>query len=253
MNSRILPLIGLACLLLLPASCTTRKKVERHKSAETLRPDSGPAATTRKVTKPTPPSVGSNESMYVVDIQNQQNRPIARAKVMILTQRPEEAYMATPRQKTIAWNYRTPLHGRAMAKLEADGLPKFLWVGGEGFDAFLVDIPNASPSLDFRKIITVEIKTIVHLVVEDAQGMRVANGLITLKPNREGPAPRRSSGNLRTTRRTDDLGEVKFTRNPGEYTLIASKENGSCRLTQVFHVREGGGVTTIRLPATTPK
>ena len=132
----------------------------------------------------------------------------------------------------LAW--RTPLHGRGMAMLEADGLPKFLWVGGEGFDPFIVDIPPSTSGLDFRKVVTVEIKPILHLIIEDADGLRVANGLVGVKPKNEGPAARRSSGNIGATRRTDDLGEVKFTRNPGEYILIATKENGSCRLTRDF-------------------
>ena len=80
-------------------------------------------------------------------------------------------------------------------------------------------------------------------------GLRVANGLVVVKPKNEGPATRRSSGNIGATRRTDDLGEVKFTRNPGEYILIATKENGSCRLTRDFTFDGSGAPTTIRLPA----
>jgi len=248
MKSSTLLLTGLATLLLFPAACTT-KKVERHKPAETLRPGSGPSATTRSVTKPTPPAVAANEAMYIIDIQDQNNRPIARARLMVLTMKPEDLYMRTPRRKTVAWEYRTPLHGRGMAKLEADGLPKFLWVGGEGFDPFIVDIPPSTSSLDFRKVVTVEIKPILHLIIEDADGLRVANGLVVVKPKNEGPAARRSSGNIGATRRTDDLGEVKFTRNPGEYILIATKENGSCRLTRDFTFDGSAASTTIRLPA----
>ena len=61
MKPSSLLLAGLAAILLLPAACTT-KKVERRKPTETLRPGTGPAATNRPVTKPTPPAVAANEA-----------------------------------------------------------------------------------------------------------------------------------------------------------------------------------------------
>ncbi len=243
----------LLCLMATSAACSkSRPKNKAAQPAASLSENEGPRATTGRVEMTTIADPGPGQSLYVAYIRNQDNLPIARARVMILTEEPDGLYMREPRRKTVAYEYRTPLHGRFAGMIESDDKPKYLWVGGEGFQPHIYALPAATSGKRHEMTCPVTILPIAHLVFEDAQGMRVTNGIITLKPVAGTANARGRSDNYGTTQRCDDLGEVKFTRPKGKYTLIATKANGTCRLTTTFDFDGTREKKHFKLPAKSP-
>lgn len=253
---KTLPLtISILCLLLPAAACNKqRSTVREQEPAETLDAGAAPKATEEKVEGPPLPAVKQNETLYVIKVVDDQNRPIARARVMVLIEPPEGLEVFEPRRKTVAHEYRTALHGTSVALIESDGKPKTLWVGGEGFYPMTQPLPASTGGLRHDVTVTAEVVPILTVVLEDHQGYRVADGIVTLRPvdASSGKFANRDVSIYQRGRRTDELGEVKLTRLPGAYELIATKGNGTCRLTETVDVGNGNATMTFQLPEKTP-
>jgi len=242
----------LISLLLCCTACSKGgdNKPAQRESAASLVAGSGPQATKGKVVYPPLPTPKQDETLYVAFIRNQDNLPVARARVMVLTEEPEGLYMRQPRRKTVAYEYRTPLHGRFAAMITSDGKPKFLWVGGDGFKPHIYALPAATGGKVHKMTCPVTIVPIAKLVIQDHQGYLVANAIVTFKAVDGGNAGGRGlSDNYGNTERSDDSGQVNFTRLPGKYTLIATKETGRCRLTKIVDFDGSPTLMTFKLPS----
>ena len=107
--------------------------------------------------------------------------------------------------------------------VQSDSKPKYLWLGGNGFEPMVVKLEDAVGGLTFERTLEIEIMPIATFFILSKSGNYSNNALVTMKPAdgnnfRKGPG----SGNAGFTQRADDKGEVKFTRPPGKYIFIAS-------------------------------
>ncbi|MBT4028737.1 MAG: hypothetical protein HOE66_04950 [Planctomycetes bacterium] len=199
---------------------------------------------------PAPPKIApptGEQTLYVAMIRDKATKkPISRAKVMVLTERPTDAYMRTPRRKTVVWSYYTPLHGQASANITADGAPKFLWIGGDGFNPKLYELPSAVGGQRHDLAVEIAILPICKMKVVSSTGELCPDAIVTMKPA-DG-----SATNYGTTSRAGDDARLKFTRPPGQYTVIATKANGTCRLTTTIDFKGDPKELVMTLPSKSP-
>ncbi|NQU47039.1 MAG: hypothetical protein HQ519_00185 [Planctomycetes bacterium] len=186
---------------------------------------------------------GPTETLYLAHLRDSQDRPISGALVAVLVQRPEGMEMRQPRRKTVASENISGRDGIAYFLVESDGKEKYFWVGGDGVAPTVFKTSAAIPGKRVNTKCVVEVVPIAHLIISDNEGMRVNDAIVTFKPigasaasddAQKGNRPSQSD-NYGNTRRSDGLGEVKYTVKPGKYGLIATKDNGTCRLYKVVN------------------
>ncbi len=251
------PLLLLLALMVALPACGG-KKVSRKPKAETV--GTGPSAQTQPVAERKFKDPEANETLYLAYIRDGQDRPVAGVDVQLLVQKPEGMDMRQPRRKTVAYGAVSGRDGIANMMVESDGKDKYVWVGGDGVKPAAFKVAAATGGQTVKTKCTVKVIPVAHLIISDASGMRVNNAIVTFKPiggssssNVESTRPSQSD-NYGTTRRANGLGEVKYTYEPGKYGLIATKENGTCRLYQV--VNWDGDMSKpleFQLPATSMK
>ncbi|MCH2111322.1 MAG: hypothetical protein MK213_00560 [Planctomycetes bacterium] len=211
-------------LLLLTASCGNKPPPRDNSGiSETLRPDQAPQATDRKIEMPNIAPPKAKQSLYIAHLRNDQGQSIGGARTMLLQNKPDGLYMREPRRKDVIATYKSPLHGRVHFMAESDQKPKYLWVGGDGFDPFVKELSPATSGATDERTIEIKILPICKMVILDHLGYLVPEAIVTLKPgagNNFGQRP--GSGNVGNTQRADDAGEVSFTRPAGKYILIAA-------------------------------
>ena len=194
--------------------------------AETLRPDEAPRAISGEFSMPTIAAPNAQSALYVVHLRNQKGQAIAGARTMLLQNRPASDYMREPVRRDVIATYKSPKHGRVHFMATADNKPKYLLITGNGFQPTLIDLKSAAPGSTDERTVRIEITPICTMIILDHRGYLVDNALVTMKPA-PGSKPMRvvGSGNVGTSQRSDDAGEVKFTRPIGRYVVIASNSN----------------------------
>jgi hypothetical protein len=178
----------------------------------------------------------ADETLYLLYLRDAQNRPVQGVSAMVLQQVPEGQNILQPRRATVVGEMPSGTDGIAPIMSGADGKPKWAWVGGRGVNPpAIYPLEAATGGNTVKMTLQVPLKPIAKLVFTDQSGLRVPNGIITLKPDAPessaevGSRPNRSA-NYGTTKRSNGLGEVEYYYTPGRYRLIANKENGTCRL-----------------------
>jgi len=250
----IKPLFTVCVLILAFAvlgSCSNSSRPTADSSAgKPVTNVAGGAPTAAAGVIPAPPKIAAptgDQTLYVAMIRDKATKkPISRAKVMVLTERPTDAYMRTPRRKTVVWSYYTPLHGQASANITADGEPKFLWIGGDGFNPKLYELPAAIGGQRHDLAGEIAILPICNMKIVSSAGELCPDAIVTMKPA-DG-----SATNYGTTSRAGDDARIKFTRAPGKYTVIATKANGTCRLTTTIDFRGDPKELVMTLPSKSP-
>lgn len=246
------PVLLLAATVLL-AACGRKAPPPRAPLAETLPPGEAPQAVEGPVQMDAPPEPKPGESLYVVHLRDDQGRPVAGVRTMMLIQEPEGLYILEPRRKQVVAEFKTPKNGRVIFLVQSDGKPKTLWVGGRGFQPFTKAVPAATSQSRFETTVTVEILPILTAIIEDFQGNRVSDAIVTMRPvPGDAPLDARMAEVYKRAQRSDDLGEVKITRRPGRYNFIATKGNGTCRLTLALDWDGDPAPRTFRLPERSP-
>ncbi len=195
--------------------------------AEGIATNQAPQATKKKFPMAPLGKPAANETLYVTHLRNTKDAAIGGADAMLLTAKPTPEYMRVPRRKFVITSYRSPKHGRVHFMVQSDSKPKYLWLGGNGFEPMVVKLEDAVGGLTFERTLEIEIMPIATFFILSKSGNYSNNALVTMKPAdgnnfRKGPG----SGNAGFTQRADDKGEVKFTRPPGKYIFIASNNKG---------------------------
>ncbi len=234
--------------LLLLGGCTKPAPSNQDAIAPTLRPDQAPQATEAKVPMPAIADPGPAETLYVVHLEDSAGRAVAGVMTELLSAKPEGLDIRQPRVKTRIASYRSPLHGRVHFMVQSDSEPKWFWVGGKGFDPFVVELEPALGGQRYERTVKCEILPIANFVIEDVDGNLVANAIVTMKPVDDTG----KGSNMGTTMRSDDLGEVQFSRPPGTYLFLAKKPNGTCQLRKRIEWKGDPEPMVMRLPAKTP-
>ncbi|MDP6850988.1 MAG: hypothetical protein QGH51_04805 [Planctomycetota bacterium] len=203
--------------------------------AEGIATDKAPKAITEKVPMAKLGKPAGNETLYVAHLRNTEGAAIAGTDAMLLTEKPTAEFMRVPRRKFVIASYRSPKHGRVHFMVQSDSKPKYLWLGGNGFEPMAVKLENAVGGLSFERTIEIEIMPIATFYILDKNGDFADNALVTMKPA-DGNNFRRGSGsgNAGFTQRADDMGEVKFTRPPGKYIFVASNNRGKGKVTKTI-------------------
>ncbi len=244
MIPRSLSFLILAAFVALP-SCGG-KTTKKAPLASTVS-GTGPAETTGKIPPaPKPPIPNANQTVYVAKIvSSASGNPIGGARCMLLRNVPEPLFMRSPARRDVMWEYKTPRHGTAIATInhtpEEKKDMKYLLVTGPGFAPFITEagemIGGKTHEFTVRATITPQAKFIVRL----PNGDRAKNAVCTMKLDEDAPvvdgkmATRGGgSGNVGTTERADDLGEVSFNRKPGTYRLEFNAETGKYRHYEKF-------------------
>ncbi|MAW61373.1 MAG: hypothetical protein CMJ94_11125 [Planctomycetes bacterium] len=187
----------------------------------------------RKFAEPT-----ATQTLYLLYLRDKQNRPVQGVSAMVLVQPPEGLNINQPRRKTVVAEMPSGRDGIAPIMSEADGKPKWAWVGGKSvFPPAVYELQPAVGGQTVKMTLQVPIQPVAKLVFTDHTGMRVPNGIITFKPldgagsdvENIGDRPG-GSDNYGSTKRSNGLGEIEYPRPAGRYALIATKENGSSRL-----------------------
>ncbi len=205
-----------------------------------------------------PPAIAppaANQTLYLIHVRNAAGQVIKGARAMLLTEAPDALYMREPRKKTRIMYRYTPPYGRVEFMTEADGKPKFLVLGGDGFLPSLIQLDPATGGHTQEITVITEIMPIATVIVEDVNGNRVARPMVTMRPPTGTPSKYSVRGlkpNEGMTEIGDDLGEVKLTRPAGKYWLISSKgtaDQGTCRKYQIIDWDGGAEPMVVRLPA----
>lgn len=204
------------------AACDNGNAPLNEKPASTLVPGAAPQASDRPVQKPTYEDPAAGQTLYVVNVQTADGKPVARAKVALLNAMPEPLYMDTPVRATVMSEYVTPLHGTAPLSCVADNGARFIWVGGLGFESSVTPVENAASAARFTHTINVTILPIATLTFKDPKGGLVANAIVTIKEKETDP-------NIGHTYRSDDGGELKVTLRSGTYYIDAADDQGHHR------------------------
>ncbi len=247
-------LILLSLLIVLPACGGGTIKKRKAKPKPTL----GPSVASGPVQERTFAPPKSNETQYLLYLRDSQDRPIHKALTAILVQQPEPLAMRQPRRKTIQQEQMSGLDGLVAFTVEADGKTKYLWVGGEGITPQVIDAGIAAGGQVIKKKMSMEVIPVAKMLINDVNGYAVPNAIVTFKPLSTGKEPAGenignrpgSNANYVATLRTSLSGKVNFTRKPGRYALIATKEKGSCRLYKIVDWDgDGSKLLTFQLPA----
>ncbi len=260
MNPKSLSLLLLAAAVALPAcSGGTKKKTEL---APTIT-GSGPAVTEGPIPDPPPPAVpNANQTVWVARIVDKATgKPIGGVRCMLVREVPEPLYMREPARRNVMWEYKTPKHGvAATPALDISQEPagmRYLLISGPGFAPMIEPIGEVAGGKTYDKTFEVTITPQVKFIVRLPNGDRAKNAICTMKLDEDAPAvdgkmaSRGSgSGNVGTTERADDLGEVTFNRAPGTYRLEFSEEKGRNRYYAKFEWSgTQGEAEEVQLPA----
>jgi len=244
MIPRSLSFLLLAAMVALP-SCGGQTKKKAPVAATVS--GTGPVVTTGKIPPaPKPPIPNADQTVYVGKvIDSASGNPIGGVRCMLLRNIPEPEYMRKPARRDVMWEYKTPLHGTAIATInhtpEEPKDMKYFHISGPGFYPFYVEagemIGGKTHEFTVKATITPQVKFVVRM----PNGDRAKNAICTLKPDSDEPVVEgkmaergTASGNIGTTERADDLGEVTFNRKPGTYRLYFSAETGKHRHYEKF-------------------
>jgi hypothetical protein len=248
-------LLLLSLMLVLPAC--GGKKVTRKSQPDDI--GTGVSAQSKPAPARTFADPSANQTLYLAHVRDGQDRPVSGVMVAVLVQKPEGMDIRQPRRKTVAAEMVSGRDGIAPIMIESDGKDKYVWIGGEGIRPAVLKVPPATGGARIPTRCSVTVIPVAHMIFSDASGMRVNDGIITFKKiggsssDVESTRPSQSD-NYGTTRRCNGLGEVKYTAEPGKYGLIATKDNGTCRL---YKVVNWDGDTSkpmeFKLPATSMK
>lgn len=188
----------------------------------------------RKFADPT-----ETQTLYKLYLRDRQNRPVQGVSAMVLVQPPEGLDINQPRRKTVVAEMPSGRDGIAAIMSEADGKPKWAWVGGKAvWPPSVYPLEAATGGKTVAMTLEVPIQPVAKIILQDQAGLRVPNGIITFKPigggggsdaenigNRPG-----KSDNYGHTKRGNGMGEIDYPRPPGRYGLIATTETGTNRL-----------------------
>jgi len=174
-------------LLLLAAlfasACAPAPPPPREAAANVINLEEGPKALDAPVTeapKIAPPT--STQTLYQVHVRNAAGQIIEGCRVMLLTEIPDPLFLREPRKKTrISYHY-SPNYGRTDFMTLADGKPKYLVVGGDGFLPSVVELKPAVGGQTYELTVRTEIMPIVTVIVTDHEGNRVSQPLVTMRP-----------------------------------------------------------------------
>ncbi|MBL7008001.1 MAG: hypothetical protein ISR76_03320 [Planctomycetes bacterium] len=232
----------------------------RAREANVIDLEAGPKALSQPASKPpdvAPPT--SAQSLYLVHVRNAADQIIEGCRVMMLSEIPEPLYLREPRKKTRILYLYSPNYGRCEFMTVADGKPKYLLVGGDGFLPSVLELKPAVGGQTQELTVRTEILPIATVIIEDHQGNRVARPSVTMRPPTGTPnkyTVRGLTANEGMTEIGDDLGEVKFTRPPGKYWLVSARgpdEGGTCRRYQIIDWDGGREPMVVRLPTQSEK
>lgn len=226
-------LIG-ALLAAVPACGGTKKKkdnIDRNTDFSSVGAVDGP------VQERTFAAPGANQTLYKLYLRDKQGRPVKGVKGAILVQPPEGLDMRQPRRKTVAAEAISGSDGIAAILIDSDNKPKYGWIGGDGvFPPSAYPLEAAVGGKTIALTLEVPVEPVATLIINDHNGFRVPDAIVTFKAltgaaanDVESTRPSQSD-NYGTTRRTNGLGEVKYTYPVGRYGLIATNEKGSNRL-----------------------
>jgi hypothetical protein len=237
----------LVFLVALPACGGSKKSTA--KPADERMVSGGPAAADKPVKARIFVDPTAAQTLYLAYLRDANDKPVSGVSVQLLVQRPEGLYINEPRRKTVAYGAISGLDGIAPMMIDSDNKPKFVWVGGLGVQPVAYEVGAAVGGSRIKIRCDVTVVPIAHLIIEDASGMRVPNGIITFKPIGGEVNNRGLSDNYGKTGRTNGFGEIKFTRPAGRYGLIATKERNTCRLYQIVDWDgDGSKPLTFKLP-----
>lgn len=253
-SHRPLPFLLLAASVL-AAGCAPSPPPPRQPEGTIINLEEGPQAHDQPVTEApavAPPT--ADQSLYLVHVRNAAGQVIEGCRVMLLSQKPEPLYLREPRKKTRILYLYTPNYGRVEFMVQADGKPKYLLVGGDGFKPSVRELKPAIGGQTQEIEVVTEILPIAHLIIEDHLGNRVDRPMVTMRPPADAPNPYHIEGlapNEGMTEIGDDLGEVKLTRPVGRYLILASKgtaQKGACRHYEILDWDGRPDPIVIRLP-----
>ncbi len=248
-------LLSAACALLLLPGCLGGSKKKKPEISTGVGAGQGATVAEQPVQKAQPEPPGPNETLYICDLEDASGRPVAGVRVMLLSHKPEGLYIKEPRRASVMGTYKSPLSGRVFFKSESDGQEKYLWFGGLGLEPFVVPAGAAVGGKTYTRVQKVEILPIAKFIIKDHRGDLVADAIVTMKPTAAQNskfANRGMSANYGNTKRSDDLGVVTFSRPPGEYSFIATKANGTCRLEKTIQWDGDPTPIEVQLPERTP-
>ncbi|MCH2101414.1 MAG: hypothetical protein MK209_05790, partial [Planctomycetes bacterium] len=179
----------------------------------------------------------TNQTLYKLYLRDKQNRPVQGVSAMVLVQPPEGLNINQPRRKTVVAEMPSSKDGISAIMSEADGKPKWAWVGGKSvWPPSVYPLEPAVGGKTVAMTLSVPIQPVAKIIIQDQAGLRVPDGIITFKPiggsgdaenigNRPG-----GSDNYGHTKRGNGMGEVDYPRPPGRYGLIATTATGTKRL-----------------------
>lgn len=178
-----------------------------------------------------------NQTLYKLYLRDAQNRPVKGVMCSIVSTEPTPLEVREPRRKTVVKEVYSQSDGIAAALVDnAQGQALWAVIRGEGV------YPPASytlePAVGGRTVtmtLRVQIEPIAEIVINNPNGLRCPDAIVTFKPfNSSTPSVESSrpqqSDNYGNTLRTNGMGVVKYTRPPGKYKLIATDETGRHRL-----------------------
>lgn len=178
----------------------------------------------------------AEQTLYKLYLRDSQDRPVQGVSAMVLVQPPEGLNINQPRRKTVVAEMPSGKDGIAAIMSEADGKPKWAWVGGKS--VWPPSVYPLEPAVGGKTVavtLPVPIQPVAKIVLQDQAGLRVPNGIVTFKPigggsDAENIGNRPGSDNYGHTKRGNGMGEVDYPRPPGRYGLIATTEKGTQRL-----------------------
>lgn len=183
----------------------------------------------------------ATQTLYKLYLRDSQNRPVQGVSAMVLVQPPEGLDINQPRRKTVVAEMPSGRDGIAAIMSEADGKAKWAWVGGKSvWPPSVYQLEPAAGGKTVAMTLSVPIQPIAKIIIQDKDGLRIPNGIITFKPiggggDAENIGNRPGSDNYGHTKRGNGMGEVDYPRPPGRYGLIATTEKGTQRLYAVVN------------------
>lgn len=230
-------LVLLSVALALPACGGKRKNPFGTKETERENISSVGATDTpapeRKFAAPT-----ASQTLYLLYLRDKQNRPVAGASAMVLVQPPEGLNIEQPRRKTVVAEMPSGPDGISPIMSEADGKPKWAWVGGKGvWPPAVYELQAATGGNTVKMTLEVPLQPIARIVISGQDGLRVPDAIVTFMPIGTGPGDVDNIGNrpgksatYGATKRTNGMGEIDFPRPAGRYGVIATDDEGRYRL-----------------------
>jgi len=187
----------------------------------------------RKFADPT-----ATQTLYLLYLRDSQNRPVAGASAMVLVQPPEGLNINQPRRKTVVAEMPSGPDGISPIMSEADGKPKWAWVGGKAiWPPAVYELEPATGGNTVKMTLQVPIQPVAKIIISGQDGLRVPDAIVTFKPIAGGPGDVENIGdrpgksdNYGNTKRTNGMGEIDYPRPAGRYGLIATDDKGRNRL-----------------------